>query len=345
MAEQFQKMTPSTQYGAFGGVSYPITTPSDASRVINPNAQPSVNYGAGVRHLPAPGDLKDIDVPNGRGGYTKITVPVTALPGVPGGPPAGEGKGSGTSSSGVPTSGGYAVTKAPPGYDEALKTGTDFERGVIADASRINQQRANYSNMLEELDHIETGPGADKQLEAAAWLQRWGGNPMTAGITKEQIVSGQAFKKLSQQVANETAGMLSGSNQSQNNAALAQPNFDLVTQANQQIIHKIQGNLDAISAKIGAWNAWKAKYGAASSAQFQQWWNDNVDIRHFQAQHMADEERASIIGSIKSPREKDEFHRKARLFDHTLSGPNGWTKAIDNSQIPPMPPWVEGNHQ
>jgi hypothetical protein len=76
------------------------------------------------------------------------------------------------------------------------------------------------------------------------------------------------------------------------------PNMDLSKLGNQQIIHMLQGNEDAIQAKSRAWNAWSGTRGTHTYQAFQDDFNHHFDPRVFQQQYYQPDEIASLKKSL-----------------------------------------------
>ena len=104
------------------------------------------------------------------------------------------------------------------------------------------------------------------------------------------------------------------------------PNLDISKLGNQQIIHMLQGNEDAIQAKSRSWQDWqKAGNGPNTYAQFQDDFNHHFDPRVFQQQYMAQPEIDALRKSLTGPN----------------AGPGAYQKFLDNVEYARSQHWIQ----
>lgn len=218
---------------------------------------------------------------------------------------------------------GAVVTGLPPSFEDSRKMG----QALTSRAENVAANKGNYQALLSDLEAINTGPAADRQLHAAAFLQKWGSSSLAhllTGLTPDQIARGEGFGKIASQIALAQAQTIGSTDTTQANAMSANPNLSLSTPGNTQIIHKLLGNEDAIDAKRNAWNAWSAKYGQGSYNLFSQWWNKNVDVRAFQVPYMqpGSDEAKGTLSFQGNKAAAAEYIRRHDITDNAIK--NGW---------------------
>lgn len=227
----------------------------------------------------------------------------------------------------APSGGATTLTATPgpaPGTVEAAnataKDSAAMGTSLVSRADNVPVNKANYGNMLADLSKLDTmGPGTQRETAINAFLQKLTGHGIT--MTREQVAGSESFTKLANMIAAQQLGALGPTDARQSLAMGANPHLDLSKLGNQQIIHMLQGNEDAINAKAQAWQKWLAIPGhtAASYGQFTNDFNHNFDPRVFQQQYMSPKEVADLRMSMKGPGEAAKFRH-----DYQFALDQGW---------------------
>ena len=119
------------------------------------------------------------------------------------------------------------------------------------------------------------------------------------GIKPEELASAETFHKLAQQVALAQAGQIgAGTDASRDLVFGGNPNMDLSKMGNQQILHMLQGNADAITAKRSAWLQYAKQHGEGSYASFSDDFNKTFDPRIFQQKYYTQPERSRMMDGM-----------------------------------------------
>ncbi len=188
----------------------------------------------------------------------------------------------------------------PPGTVEAAQgTAKDMATMGSALVTRGDQapiNRANYASMMSDLSRIGTmGPGTDREKAINALAIKATGHGLT--MTPEQVAAADSFGKLSNIIVGQQLASIGGTDARQQLFMGASPHLDLSKLGNEQILHMLQGNEDAIQAKSRAWQKWIAPtsqggmgMSSGSYGQFQDDFNHHFDPRVFQQQYMGKSE-------------------------------------------------------
>ena len=207
--------------------------------------------------------------------------------------------------------GGGIVTTLGPADQAALpeigKNSAEQYNAITNNAGNIPTQKAILGNMLAALDPqgggFKSGPGSSEMQSLIAGVNR----AFNTNIDVNSVAAGEGFNKLSQQLANAQVSMLgAGSNEKLEASMAATPNSHLSVPGNIQIIHKLQGNQDAVQAWNSAAQNFQAKNGPASYPQFVTTMTQNFDPRAFQLHYESPEEQAATLKSM-SPSELAQF--------------------------------------
>ena len=207
--------------------------------------------------------------------------------------------------------GGGVVTALAPADAAALpeigKNSADQYNEITNQAAQIPVQKSILGNMLTALDPqgggFKSGPGSSEMQSLIAGVNR----AFNTNIDVNSVAAGEGFNKLSQQLSNAQVSMLgAGSNEKLEASMAATPNSHLSVPGNIQIIHKLQGNQDAVQAWNSAAQNFQAKNGPASYPQFVTTMTQNFDPRAFQLHYESPEEQAATLKSM-SPSELSQF--------------------------------------
>lgn len=323
-----QNASPASRLAAGPNGQQPATVNGQPVGALNKSPTPdtSIQRAAGTPDSTGAPQTSTLGSLSGTGGTPTVVSPNSAVNGTggSGGPPAVSGMPNGTV---APPAPGTVRTGMPANAEDSRKMGNT----LTSNAQGYSQNKADYATMLTDLDQTKTGPGTYDQSKVGAFLSKWAGSPLLSGLDTQGLASQEGFNKLVQQLSNRQAERLSGSDTSQKNAMSATPNPNLSTAGNDQIIHKLQGNEDAINSKSDAWNAWQAKHGYSTYPQFSQWWNNNVDIRSFHLPYQGQDEKNAVKNSMPTttPQGRREMLEFGRRNDVVTNGvQNGWDKAI-----------------
>lgn len=189
---------------------------------------------------------------------------------------------------------------APPGTlgttqprDAAVAQTANATQGVVMGgalttaADSLPMQRSMLNEMDSALDHIPTGKGQSNIQEYQSWVQSLA--PATAkalGIDPQNIATGDTFKKLANNLALSQAQALGmGTDASRTSVFGGNPNFDISTLGNKQIIQILKGNADALEAKANAWRA-SPQFKTGDYAGFSASFNKGFDPRAYQFHYM-----------------------------------------------------------
>jgi hypothetical protein len=269
---------------------------------LDANNQPTTDPAKAVRKVPR-------DVPRGPAFGMP---PPGSIGGAPGGavqpppPPAGTQVRPPAASSpptSVPPSGGV-VTGLPTGTEKATEAtsaqSAALGTALTARADQVPTNKANYANMLSDLSKLDTmGPGTEKEVAINAALQKLTGYGFS--MNREQVAAGNSFAKLANIAVGQQLQSIGGTDARQALFMGANPHLDLSKLGNQQIIHMLQGNEDAIQAKSRAWQDWqKGGKGPDTYAQFQDDFNHHFDPRVFQQRYMGPSEVTALRNSLKN---------------------------------------------
>jgi hypothetical protein len=192
---------------------------------------------------------------------------------------------------------------------------------LIKRADQVPANKANYANMLTDLERIGSmPPGGEKQVAVETFIQKATGMHFT--MTPDQVAAANSFSKLANIAVGQQLAAIGGTDARQALFMGSNPNLDLSKLGNQQIIHMLQGNEDAIQAKARAWNEWKKSgKGDNTYGDFQDDFNHHFDPRVFQQRYMGPDEVAALRKSLKGPGEEQKFK------DDTLyARSRGWLK-------------------
>ena len=216
------------------------------------------------------------------------------------------------------------TTGPRPGQTEAATAtatqGAALGTALTARADQVPTNKANYGNMLADLDRIGRMPaGGEKEVAINTFLQKATGYGLT--MTRDQVAAANSFAKLANIAVGQQLAAIGGTDARQALFMGSNPNLDLSKLGNTQIIHMLQGNEDAIAAKSRAWQAWlKSGKGADTYGQFQDDFNHHFDPRVFQQQYMGPDEIAALRKSM-GPGEARKF-----LDDVRYAREQGWVQ-------------------
>jgi hypothetical protein len=127
-------------------------------------------------------------------------------------------------------------------------------------AENVPTNKALLQNMAGDLQGFTSGPGNVEWRQTIAGLNRAFGT----NIDASGVASAENFAKLGNQIAIAQAGQMGGGTNDKLAAAMqANPNPHLSVPGNQQIIHILTGNQDA----IGAWNQAAQEYQSQHGPQ------------------------------------------------------------------------------
>jgi hypothetical protein len=214
-----------------------------------------------------------------------------------------------------PAAQGFAVTPAP-GTVAALAApqvaGADAANGLMTAASGSPERKAILGNMTSDLDSFTSGPGKDALRHFQSVFNNWTG----ANWNAQGIDAAQSFNKFGQQIAQQQATALGvGSDAKLASSVAANPNSHLQTNTNQQILHVLQGNEDAINAKANAWQSHLQSGG--QPGDYQSWnqnFNQKFDPRAFQMLRMSPEERANLQQQMAKTGQLDAFKQSVNAM-------------------------------
>lgn len=217
-----------------------------------------------------------------------------------------------------------SISGPAPGYTEAQRTtaeaGANMGNNLVVRADQVPTNKANYANMLFDLRKLDTmGPGTDKEVALNAFLQKLTGYGVT--MTKEQVAGGESFAKIANMIAANQLSAIGPSDARQSLAMGANPGLNLSKLGNEEILHMLQGNEDAIAAKRDEWQKWKKNHGADTYAEFSTEFNKRFDPRVFQSQYMSPGEVAKLRKSLTGPGEAKKFQE-----DYMYARQQGWIR-------------------
>lgn len=209
-----------------------------------------------------------------------------------------------------------------PGTAEAAiaTAGESAKQGIALQqlADQAPALKGAYQNMAADLKDFTPGPGADWTKAAKsltnrldpAFLQKLG-----IQFDPQSIASQESFTKLANQIALAQGAQ---SDMHLTIAGGANPNAELSKLGIQQILGRLQGVQDSVSAKNQAWQNYQQQNGSAGYGKFSSDFNKNFDQRVFQSNYMTPAERSAMVSKMTSAEKKD-FNSKL----HTAVA-NGW---------------------
>jgi hypothetical protein len=175
----------------------------------------------------------------------------------------------------------------------------------------VPDNRTNLGNMLVDANALDTmGAGTQREAYLNSFFQKWTGTGLLGNASQAQIASAEKFGKIANIMAASQMASLGASDSRQQLAIGANPHLDLSKMGNEQIVHMLQGNEDAIAAKSAAWEEWKLDHGSGSYAQFQNQLNKDFDLRVFQQRYMSKPEVAAMKAQMEQQHTDKEFIRK-----------------------------------
>ena len=217
-----------------------------------------------------------------------------------------------------PKKGGASITGAAPGVTEAAKLSAEDSAkagtALMTRADQVPQNKANYANMLSDLDRIKNmPPGSDKQLALETIIKKATGFNVT--MTPDEIAAGNSFTKLANQTIGQQLTAMGGTDARQQLLMGSNPHLDLSKLSNQQLLQMMQGNEDAVNAKSRAWRDWQQQPGKGPHTfyEFQNEFNKHYDPRVFQQQYMG----SSEIAQLRARLEKEGAHAVQKFKEDT----------------------------
>jgi hypothetical protein len=202
--------------------------------------------------------------------------------------------------------------KAPSDADiDTQKAGAGMGVALTQRAGLVPENRSNLGSMLTDANALDTmGAGSTREAYLNSFFQKWTGTGLLGNASQQQIAKAESFAKIANIMAASQMSSLGASDSRQQLAIGANPHLDLSKMGNEQIIHMLQGNEDAIAAKSGAWEDWKLSHGSGSYAQFQNELNKDFDLRVFQQRYMSPPEIDAMKKQMQSQGTDKEFIRK-----------------------------------
>ena len=181
---------------------------------------------------------------------------------------------------------------------------------LIKQADNQPAQKSMLGEMESSLANFTSGKGQNESLNVQGWMQSL--SPRTAaafGIKPDTIASAELFKKLSFAIlAQQNATLGVGTDAGRSTTASSNPGIDLSKMGNIQILHMMQGNADAISAKAEAWRN-SSQYSSGDYAGFSTQFNKGFDQRVFQAKYYTPDERGRMMDGM-SDQDRRQFIQK-----------------------------------
>jgi hypothetical protein len=176
---------------------------------------------------------------------------------------------------------GFQPTEQPPGAEAATTAGN----AIYSQADQATMQKSQLLTMESDLKGISTGPVAERSARWSALAHQLGVPVGT--MSPDDVAKSESFAKVAKQIALAQAGALGvGTDEKLTTTMGANPNRDLSTMGNKQIIAMLQGNADAIKARGVAYDAWlKAGNNPAQANQFLTQFNRTFDPRVYQWQY------------------------------------------------------------
>jgi hypothetical protein len=247
------------------------------------------------------------------------------------------GLGSGTyqkPAGGAPAASGQPLTVGPPpqptagrsaplGAAEAASVGVAGQGALGASAGSSPQRQAILSDMSSALqgpNPINSGPYSDWAGTWSALVNRLpdGLASLIPGMTKEQVAGQEGFVKMAEQLRQLQGQQIAGAltNDKFASALASSPHLALSTLGNLGMIHILQGNEDAITAKNNAWqqsvsDGWQPQNFRTWEGQYNQ--TPAADPRIYWLQHMTPSERIKFVDGITSTAEKASLRRNYNL--------------------------------
>ena len=209
----------------------------------------------------------------------------------------------------VPAAGGSVVTGYAPGEREAAAataTASAAQGSALQKAADSSSDRhAMLANMEADLGGFTSGPLADKEKAFKSFALRMGSKVGTTfGIDPQGVASQESFEKLAKQIALQQSGALGSTDANLETTLGANPNAGLSQLGNKQIIARLHGNEDAITAKNQAWQQFQTTNGAGSYGAFSVNFNKNFDPRAYQLMRMDPADARRMVAEMDpGPRE------------------------------------------
>lgn len=214
----------------------------------------------------------------------------------------------------------------PPGFNERQSGAAEMDTrlsGALADAAEGSQgRRALLGNLEDALGNFTTGPGADWQKVAKAFVNRNVPLPQGWQFDPKSIASQEEFAKQSTQLAQQQFAAIGGTGTDAkfSSAFQTNPNDALSQLGNKGIIRLLKGNEDALQAKNSAWvNAQKLNPNL-SYRTFSADFSNKFDPRVFQFRYMSPAERNEYVSKMNA----NDFDRL--MSDIAVARNKGWVK-------------------
>ena len=178
-------------------------------------------------------------------------------------------------------------------------------------ADQVPQTKALLGNLESSLNNFTSGPGADWKKVASSAVNA--NSPFGDIFDPKKIASQEEFGKQAFQLAQQQFQTLggTGTDSKLDSTMHTSPSEMMSELGNQNIIHLLKGNEDAIQAKNAAWQQWTQTHGSQTYGQFSQQFNNNFDPRVFQAQYMSKSDKQEIFKGMTSD-EVDALKAKTR---------------------------------
>jgi hypothetical protein len=212
---------------------------------------------------------------------------------------------------------GAPVASLPPGQSAAIQktaeNSAQLFNNLTTAANEVPMTRTILNNLDKNIDEFTSGPGADWQRVAKAFVNA--NVPKSFGdvFNPKTIASQESFNKQAQQLAQRQFQQLggTGTDAKLDSAMHTSPNELLSHMGNKEIVAILKGNADALDVQSREANKWKKTHGEETYADFIADFNQHFNPRVFQYQYIPKGDRQAFYKAM-SPDERRQFEIDAQ---------------------------------
>lgn len=217
---------------------------------------------------------------------------------------------------------GAPIASLPPGQTAAIESNArnsaELGNRLTTAAAETPMVDTILSNLDKHISEFTSGPGADWQRVAKAFVNANAPKSVGDVFDPKSIASQESFNKQAQQLAQRQFQQLggTGTDAKLDSAMHTSPNELLSGIGNKEIIAMLRGNNDALKVQSREWNQWKKTHGEQSFPDFVDDFNQHFNPRVFQYQYVPKGERQDWYKAMPSD-ERRRFEADAEYaLDH-----------------------------
>lgn len=223
----------------------------------------------------------------------------------------------------APNMRGAPVASLPPGQKTAIEANAansaELGNRLTTAAAETPMVDTILSNLDKHISEFTSGPGADWQRVAKAFVNANAPKSVGDVFDPKTIASQESFNKQAQQLAQRQFQQLggTGTDAKLDSAMHTSPNELLSGMGNKEIIAMLRGNNDALKVQSREWNQWKKTHGEQSFPDFVDDFNQHFNPRVFQFQYVPKGKDRQDYYKAMPPDERRRFEADAEYaLDH-----------------------------